>query len=183
MADRKYFCVLIAGMHHSSRREISDTMDHHHLKLPFPSGDPKALTADNKLVPTYARTMPAANGKQCITFTSKWGSDTNLRVRHGDAQLAARGLDLGVVWCGCQQPWEYTALMQDAKLAPAPRGSGPFSFRLYEALEYGAVPIIPGTWGVPSRLSCAVASPWCLAEDSHEYLTENAFGPDHPIPR
>jgi len=44
-----------------------------------------------------------------------------------------------------QQPYEMRQIIANSMFAPVPLGRGPDSFRLYEALELGAIPIITDT--------------------------------------
>lgn len=63
---------------------------------------------------------------------SRWGGDGRLLITEGFAQ----GMDRD----------EYTALMRRARVVPCPSGPQiPDTFRLYEALESGAVPIADAT--------------------------------------
>lgn len=68
-------------------------------------------------------------------------------------------VETGGFWQGLEHP-DYINLMAQSKLVPCPSGpETPDTFRLYEALEMGCVPVVD--------------SPW---------YWEKIFGPDHPIP-
>lgn len=86
---------------------------------------------------TYKR-MGFEGGKKCAVYfsTSRWKDKDQMK------------------------PHEYRALLSNAVFAPVPLGRGPDSFRLYEALELGAIPII--------------------TDVDHFNLP---LGKDHPLPR
>ena len=93
---------------------------------------------------TYKR-MGFDGGFKCAVYfsTSSWSDKNQMKVRP-----RSRGR---FCWCpthnlshACRprQPYEYRQLLQNSQFAPVPLGRGPDSFRLYEALESGAIPII-----------------------------------------
>ena len=91
---------------------------------------------------------------------------------------------------------EYARLLSDARFAPCPFGNcSPESFRLYEALEAGTVPVVQDLGGGPSLLlrtleqtySTARISPRKAARRMKNMFEDSywirQFGPGFPVPR
>lgn len=66
---------------------------------------------------------------------------------------------------------EYLALLLDSVFAPCPAGNNAETFRIYEALECGAIPLIIGEFGGPLPL-IRLAS-WAEAGDCIMHLMAN----------
>lgn len=126
---------------------------------------------------------PKGERRRMLSEAAAWAEGTTFLTKHWDDPQALSAQ-------------EYARLLSKARFAPCPFGNcSPESFRLYEALEAGAVPVVQDLGGGPLLLLQTLEQTYSVARNSprkaarriknmfeDSYWTRQ-FGPGFPVPR
>ena len=147
---RRIFCSFVGTVkHHQDRKDMAKSLEQAKMAAmlePKLDKRDKAFSHYRALPDSFVTPGSDALVKElqskCLFVSAKgWMSKANMSVRiHAVRRTrACRPHCLARV----RQPFEYFRVLQDSVFHLVPRGKGAYSFRLYEALLSGAVPIIP----------------------------------------